>query len=112
MTPPPEKAAAANPGVTVIAAEVAAYRPPTDNCGPTPPLPQNPGPSPERKQAKIWFQCRAHWMNDYKQSINVLNRDASRQHVALEGVSGGSAIIANFEKAQNEFNTQKAIIKP
>ncbi len=96
----------------MIVAEVAAYRPPTDECGAPPPMPQTQGPSPERKQAKIWFKCRAHWMDTYKQGINALNRDASRQRTALEAVSGGSAVIAAFEKAQGEFNAQKAIIKP
>jgi hypothetical protein len=112
VAPPPPAKAAVNPGAAMFTAEVAAYRPPTDNCGPPPPMPQGAGPSPERKEAKVWFQCRTRWMTEYKISINVLNRDASRQRVALEGVRGGTAITANFEKAQSEFNAQKAIIKP
>jgi hypothetical protein len=32
--------------------------------------------------------------------------------MAVQGVNGGSAIIANFEKAQGEFNAQRTVIKP
>jgi hypothetical protein len=109
---PPTKAAAANPGKTVIAAEVAAYRPPTDDCGPQPPLPQRPGSSPERKQSNVWLKCRAHWMDVYKKGINVLGRDANKQGAPLQTVNGGAAVINAYEKAQGEFDAQKAMIKP
>ena len=75
-------------------------------------MPQTSGPSPERKQAKVWFRCRAQWMTEYRQGINMLNRDAARNRIALEAVSGGSAVVAAFVKAESEFNTQKAVINP
>jgi hypothetical protein len=110
--PPPPRTAAVNPGTAMIAAEVAAYRPPADDCGPQPATPQNPGPSPERKAANEWLKCRAHWIDTYKKGVNMLSRDAARQGTPLEAVSGGNEIVAAFEKSQGEFNAQRAEIKP
>ncbi|HEV2562727.1 MAG TPA: hypothetical protein VGT78_11355 [Rhizomicrobium sp.] len=125
--PPPPYGTNGDNGWRKQNAQVMAYRPPADNCGPQPqPVTANPNDymgysqvDLDRAQAslwqlKAWLDCRQQWLGQYQNSVNVLDHKMAQPgqppSQATHNAQGGAAVLAQLDNArQRQSETQRLL---
>jgi hypothetical protein len=131
-TPPsrttPPVTAPVNANVAAREAAVAAYNPPTDDCGPQPAYavadPSGYAALPPAKLeaaqaalpvAQKWLACRTHWFNQYKVTIEALNARVGDKGgtaaEALGGIKGGPAVAAAYVTAHTSVVAEQTELR-
>ncbi|MEI9993922.1 MAG: hypothetical protein WDM91_04955 [Rhizomicrobium sp.] len=121
VTPPESKPAGLSPA---LQAQIAAYRPPEETCGPQPAL---PAASPEtyasltRDQLtamrpvvikdQTWLACHNAWVGRFSAGIFTLGKAVAgpgQQALTALAANGGGAAVAAYEKAAHENTATQA----
>jgi len=110
LVTPPKPA----PAVNAVESTVAAYRPPTEQCGPRPDLSTAglEGAAPEEFSRaresyagkEKWIGCRTQWMKRYDMSLTALEQSLAVQGRPLATTPGGKAVTQAHDVAKRGYD--------